>query len=215
MPSPGLPGEMSLSGCSSLFPESGVFQVLSQLPLGLWTLRSHWTPVPVTSTPARTGRHSLTGQTAPPPTALWPQDSPWVRGFPTSNASPPAMLPNRRKPKAWFPEAVSSHAAAASDWVPVVQPLMQGQHRPLHHVGLLTMDTKCLADKISWRRQVACPYSCLHSGSSLRLTEIHPVTKSQLAWRKHVSNALTLTRVNLSWRTRLLPHQTSGKHLLG
>ena len=62
-------------------------QVLSQPPLGLCTLRSQWMPVPVTSTPARTGRHSLMGQTAPPPTALWPQNSPRDHGFCTSDAS--------------------------------------------------------------------------------------------------------------------------------
>lgn len=83
----GSQGRRSLSGCSSLFPESGVFQVLSQPPLGLCTLNSHWTPAPATSTPGRTGRCSLTAQTAPPPPALWPQDSPRDCGFPASNAS--------------------------------------------------------------------------------------------------------------------------------
>lgn len=53
------------------------------------------------------------------------------RTAPGTAASPPVMLPNGRKPKAWFPEAVPFHAAAASDQLPVIQPLMQGQHRPV------------------------------------------------------------------------------------
>lgn len=198
----------SLSGCSSLFPESGVFQVLSQPP---------WVCAPS----APTGRQHLPlppqEEQAGAPLRLRQPLLPLhcgPRAAPGTVASLPATLPNGRKPKAWFPEAVPSHTAAASDRVPVVQPLMQGQHRPVS-CEALDKGHKVLCRQTSWRWQAACPYGCLHSGSSLWLTEIHPMTESQLAWRKHVSNAVTLTRVNLSWRTRLLPHQTSGEHLLG